>query len=213
MAQWDLCVVTARVESLGRDHIDVARAALAGGCRVVQFRDKAMNTRDLLATAQELRELTRAREARLIINDRVDIALAAGADGVHVGNEDMPVAVARRLMGDAAIVGASVATAAEAEAAAMDGASYVSAGSVFRTGSKPDAGEPIGLEPVRRIKAAVAVPVLAIGGIDRDNVGAVIGAGADGVAVIAAVAEAADMVAATEDLRRHIAEARSSSDH
>ena len=206
-------MVTARVESLGRDHIDVARGALAGGCRVVQFRDKAMNTRDLLATAQELRELTRAREAQLIINDRVDIALAAGADGIHVGNEDMPVSVARRLMGDAAIIGASVATAAEAEAAAAAGASYVSAGSIFRTGSKADAGEPIGLEPVRQIKARVAVPVLAIGGIDGDNVGAVIGAGADGVAVIAAVAEAADMVAATEDLRRRIAEALGSSDH
>lgn len=89
MAQWDLCVVMARVERLGRDHIDVARAALAGGCRVVQFRDKAMNTRDLLATAQELRGLTRAGEARLIVNDRADIALAVGADGVHVGDEDI----------------------------------------------------------------------------------------------------------------------------
>ena len=125
----------------------------------------------------------------------------------------MPVSVARRLRGEAAVVGASVATAAEAEAAAMDGASYVSAGSIFRTGSKPDAGDPIGLEPVRQIKARVAVPVLAIGGIDRDNVGSVIGAGADGVAVIAAVAEAADMVAATGDLRRHIAEVLGSSGH
>lgn len=207
MAPWDLCVVTTRVESLGRDHLDVARAALAGGCRVVQFRDKGMNSRDLLAAAQELRELTGEREALLIINDRVDIALAVGADGVHVGSEDMPVAAARGLMGEAAIIGASVATAAEAAAAAAAGASYVSAGAIFRTGSKSDAGEPIGLEPVRQIRARVAVPVLAIGGIDRDNVGAVIEAGADGVAVIAAVAEAADMVAATEDLRGAIAEA------
>jgi thiamine-phosphate diphosphorylase len=204
----DLCVITQRVPRLGRDHLAVARAALEGGARTIQFREKEMTTRERLAIARELRQLTRAHAAALIVNDEVDVALAVGADGVHLGTDDMPVGIARRLLGSDAAIGASVANVREAQADEAMGATYVSVGSIFATGSKPDAGEAIGLQPLGEIKRAVHLPVLAIGGINCDNVEAAIRAGADGVAVIGAVAEADDMVAATRKLVRLIAAAR-----
>lgn len=208
MIEGGLCVITRRVERLGRDHRDVAAAALEGGARLIQVRDKELSTRRLFEVVLDIRPLVRAAGARLVVNDRVDIALAAEADGVHLGDEDLPAAQARRLLGPQAIVGVSVASAAEARAAEAAGASYVSVGSIFATGSKPDAGRPIGAAAIGEIKRAVEVPVLAIGGIRRDNAAEVIRAGADGVAVISAVAEAADMASATAELLRLIGGAR-----
>ncbi len=208
MIEGGLCVITRRVERLGREHRDVAAAALEGGARLIQVRDKELSTRRLFEVVLDIRPLVRAAGARLIVNDRVDIALAAEADGVHVGDEDLPAAQARRLLGPEAIVGVSVASAAEARAAEAAGASYVSVGPIFATGSKPDAGRPIGAAAIGEIKRAVDVPVLAIGGIRRDNAAEMIRAGADGVAVISAVAEAADMVCATAELLRLIGGAR-----
>jgi len=216
MVEFDLCVITCRgdglkhghMAELKRGHIEVARAALEGGARLIQLREKRMEGRALWGVARAMRALTQKYGAALIVNDRVDIALAAGADGVHLGQEDIPLAVARRLLGPEAVIGVSVSSEEEAEAAEKEGASYVSVGSIFPTASKPDVGEAIGVEPLSRIKRVVGVPVLAIGGVNCDNVQAVIRAGADGVAVISAIAEAEDMVEATSRLKSLIAEAR-----
>jgi thiamine-phosphate pyrophosphorylase len=198
----ELCVITSRTARRG--HLEVARAALEGGARFLQFREKEMTTRELVETAAELRRLTREYGATLVVNDRVDVAPAAEADGVHVGESDLPVAEARRLLGPGAMIGASAATVESARAAEAAGADYLGVGPVFPTGSKPDAGEAIGLTCLAEIKAAVSIPVLGIGGIDAGNVAEVMRAGADGVAVIAAVSEAEDMVAATAELLKAV---------
>lgn len=204
--EFDLCVITRR--SKGRGHLEVARAALEGGARLVQLRDKGMGTRALFEVAQEIRRLASGYGATFIVNDRVEIALAVGAEGVHLGDEDLPVSAARRLMGPQAIMGVSVDGLEKARAAEAEGASYVSVGSIYPTSSKPDAGEAIGLELLGQIKREVGLPVLAIGGISRHNVSEVIRSGADGVAVISAVADAEDMEAAVVELREAILAAR-----
>ncbi len=212
MPDFDVCVITPQPERRGRSHIDIARAALDGGASFIQLRDETVSDRALWEMGWALRRLTRERGATFVVNDRADIALAVEADGVHLGREDLPVESARCIMGRRAIIGASVADSEEARAAEAAGASYVSVGSIFSTASKPDAGAAIGPAAIAEIKAEVGLPVLAIGGINCDNVGAVIEAGADGVAVISAVADAEDMVAAVEHLRRLIGHARHGTD-
>ncbi len=200
MINYDLCVITRAVAHLRRGHLEVAQAALAGGATIIQLRDKELSGKALLALAQEMRKLTRAQQAAFIVNDRLDLALASEADGVHLGQEDIPISVARRLLGAKAIIGASVADADQAREAAAAGASYLGVGPVFPTGSKADAGEAIGLEAITHIKRTVSLPVLAIGGLTCDNVKNIIAAGADGAAVISAVTDAPDMIAATATL-------------
>jgi thiamine-phosphate pyrophosphorylase len=198
-ARWDLYVITDERLS-GRSHEEQARAALAGGAGIIQLRDKTATTRRLYEAALALREMTRAAGALLIINDRVDIALAADADGVHVGPDDLPVAVARRLL-PGRIVGASAGTVEEAVAAERDGADYLGVGAIYEArGSKADAGPPVGPERITQIRAAVRIPVVGIGGIKADNAAPVIAAGADGVAVITGVVAAPDIAAAARAL-------------
>jgi len=206
--RFDLCVITHQLARLGRDHLAVARAALQGGASMIQLRDKEMTTRALVEVAQELRRLTEQNQTTFIVNDRVDVAQAVGADGVHLGPDDMPVTIARRLLGPKAVIGASVADPGEARAAEAAGANYVSVGAVYPTASKANAGDAVGVRAITSVKRVAGVPVLAIGGINCDNVETVIEAGADGAAVIAAVAEADDMVLATEALLTVIHRAR-----
>ena len=205
---YTLCVVTRVVPQLGRGHLEVAAAALEGGARFLQLRDKELGTRDLLALAQELRRLTRVHGAVFVVNDRVDIAWAAEADGVHLGQDDMPAAEARRLLGPEAIIGVSAATVEMARAAQAAGADYLGAGPVYPTGSKVDAGEAIGLARIAELHAAVTLPILGIGGIGVSNAADVIAAGAAGVAVISAVTDAPDMAQATRELRTKVEGAR-----
>lgn len=204
----DLYVVTDEGLSRGRSHVEIARLALAGGADVVQLRDKAMSGGKLLAAAREMAALAREAGALLIVNDRLDVALAAGADGVHLGQDDLPVAEARRLAPRGFIIGASVGSAGEARAAERDGADYVALSPVFGTASKDDAGPGHGLNALTGVKAAVTVPVVAIGGIGPDNLAEVIAAGADGIAVISAVVSQEDAEAAARRLKRLIAEAK-----
>jgi len=202
----ELHVLTDRHWSRGRDALEVARAAIAGGADVIQLRDKEASTRELVSLGQALRELTRATGTRLIVNDRVDVALAVEADGVHVGQDDMPVAIARRLMGPDRIVGASAGTLAEALAAADAGATYLGVGPIYATLGKSDAGAPVGPELLRAIRARVSLPLIAIGGITAARAPEVMRAGADGVAVITAVVNAEDIAAAARALKRAMSE-------
>jgi thiamine-phosphate pyrophosphorylase len=188
----------------GRSHEDVARAAVAGGATALQLRDKESAGRALVATARRLVALANPAGVPVVVNDRVDVALAAGADGVHVGEDDLPVADARRLVGPERIVGASAGTVEEARRAEQEGADYLGVGPVFPTATKADAGEAIGLDGLRKIVAAVRVPVVGIGGITVENAAQVVLAGAAGVAVVSAVAGADDMVEATRRLRQAV---------
>lgn len=183
----------------GRSHLDVARAALAGGAVAIQLRDKEANTRQLMALGRDILQVCRQAGAAFLVNDRLDVALALAADGVHLGPDDLPVAEARRIA-DAVrpglVIGASAGTAEEALTAERDGADYLGVGSIFGTATKPDAGPPVGVERIREIRAATRLPIVAIGGITADNVAQVIEAGAAGAAVITAVSRAQDMRAA-----------------
>jgi len=192
----------------GRSHIEIARAAISGGATAIQFREKGMSTRQMIDIAREIRALTRLAGVTYIVNDRLDVALGVDADGVHVGQDDMPVPLARRLIGKERILGVSVSNLEEALEAEREGADYIGVGSIYATASKPDAGLPVGLGVLTEIARRVSIPVIAIGGINEENVGEVIKGGARGVAVISAVVLAPDMEGATRRLRRRIEEAR-----
>ena len=201
MHPFALYVVTDEVVSGGRTHLECARASVSGGADVVQLRDKVRSGREILEISEEIRAVTARSGTLFIINDRLDIALAAGADGVHLGQEDLPVADARRLAPRPFLIGASVGSAEEALQAERDGADYVAVSPVFSTGSKADAGPGLGLSTVAAVRRAVRIPVVAIGGIGTANAADVVGAGADGCAVISAVLGKADIAAAARYLR------------
>jgi len=200
---WQLYVITDRRLSRGRAQQNVIRAAIAGGADAVQFRDKEASGREFFLEAQALRDLCREAGIAFIVNDRIDVALALGADGAHVGQEDMPARAARELLGPERILGVSVATPEEAIRAAADGADYLGAGPVFEARTtKPDALSPIGAAGLRAICAVGDVPVIAIGGITADNVSEVLAAGAVGVAAISALVFADDVEAAARRLKQ-----------
>jgi thiamine-phosphate pyrophosphorylase len=175
------------------------RSAVAAGAAAVQYRAKASGTREMYREAAALRAL--CRETLFIVNDRVDLALAVGADGVHVGQDDLPCGAARRLLGEAGIVGVSVRSAAEAREAERDGADYVAVSPVFDTRTKPDAAPPCGLDAVRAVSEAVAIPVVAIGGVHLGNARAVIEAGAACLCAISATVRSPDVEA---EIRRFL---------
>lgn len=188
-----LYVITDNTLMPGRGHLEIAQAVLEAGGRILQLRDKRASTRELVQIGMRLRELTRSYNAILIVNDRVDVALAVEADGVHLGQEDMPMLIARRLMGEGAIIGISVETVEEAVKAEAEGADYLGVGPMFSTVTKPDAGSPVGPERLRQIKRQIQIPVFGIGGINHGNFREVLEAGADGVCVIGAIVAAQDM--------------------
>ena len=175
----------------GRDELQIARDALAGGARLIQLRDKTREKGIQLATAKLLRGVCRQQRALFIVNDHLDLALAAEADGVHLGQNDLPVSVVRRLAPPEMILGCSTNNPEEARRAEADGADYVSVGRLFPTGSKGDT-RPATTDTLRAVKAAVSLPVCAIGGINESNIDEVLAAGADMAAVIAAVIAAPD---------------------
>lgn len=176
----------------------VVERAVAGGATMVQLRDKEASTRVLLEEALALLALLRPLGIPLIVNDRVDVALAAGADGVHVGQDDMPALPARRLIGEGLLLGVSVGSEAEARGVDPGLVDYAGIGPVFATATKPDAGAALGLDRVRALRRMLPVPAVGIGGIDAGNAAAVVRAGADGVAVVSAICAAADPQAAAE---------------
>jgi thiamine-phosphate pyrophosphorylase len=190
-----LYVILDRQTSGGRRLDELLDAVLAGGCRLVQLREKTMPPAGLFPLAQALRRRCREAGALFIVNDRVDLALAVEADGAHVGLDDLPAREARRLLPPPLILGVSTHDQDQARRARDDGADYVAVGSMFPTGSKIGF-ELVGPELVRRVRADIPVPLVAIGGITRDNLSQVIEAGADAVAVISAIGSARDPAAA-----------------
>ena len=192
--------------SSGATLASLARAAVDGGATLVQLRDKLGSTRRLVAQARELKAVLAPRSIPLLVNDRVDVALAAAADGVHVGQDDMEPADARRLLGPGAIIGLSVKTVAQAQAAPVEAVDYVCIGGVFATTSKHNPDPPVGVDGLRTILGVIRgraprLPVGAIAGIDATNAAAVMAAGVDGIAVISALSLAPDVVAAARTLR------------
>ena len=186
-----LIVITDRVLAAPRDLTEVVRSALSAGAPAVQLRDKNATARELFEQAIWLRALTREYHARLFINDRLDIALAADADGVHLGPDDIPLVAARAAVPDNFLIGVSTDDPQAAQAAQQRGADYLGCGAVFGTTSKDVAGQAIGTAQLQRVVEAVRIPVVGIGGVDVSNVGAVAATGAAGTAVIGAVMKAA----------------------
>ena len=210
---FDLYVVTDRELSdrelsKGRSDAEVARLAYEGGADVVQLRMKNADGREMLEQANLIRGYADEMCKLFIVDDRVDIAMASGADGVHLGQSDMPLEAARKLMGDDAIIGISVDNVEEAIAAQEGGADYVGVGAVFQTSTKPDAQQGVGLGAVFEVRQAVDIPVVAIGGINRGNIQDVIRAGADAAAVVSAVVAQDDVSAAAHELRDLILKVR-----
>ncbi|HXD13757.1 MAG TPA: thiamine phosphate synthase [Xanthobacteraceae bacterium] len=190
----------------GHDLAELARLCAQGGATLIQLRDKISETRAMITRARAIKKALAPFNVPLVINDRVDVALAAGAEGVHVGQDDMAVEDARKLLGRDAIIGLSIKTVAEADAAPVDLIDYVGSGGVYVTGSKQQKNAPIGPKGLARVIAALHVrapklPVCGIAGIDAGNAAAVIAAGADGVAVISALSLAPDPAAAARVLR------------
>ncbi len=185
-------------------HTDLARAALTGGADVIQLRDKRLDDEALGHLAREIAAMCRSAGAALLVNDRPHVAHAAGANGVHLGRDDLPVADARNMLGAGAIIGATASTLDEALESDASGADYIGFGHVYTTATKEKTGPAVGLEGVRAVCAVVSVPVIAIGGIDAERAARCIAAGAHGVAVVSAVCAAADPVRATRAIVRAV---------
>ena len=183
----------------GRSHIKVAAEAIRGGAKVIQLRDKTDSIRDFFTVAGELRKLCKEHNVLFIVNDSLEVALAVDADGLHVGQDDVPAATARRLLPIDKILGSSVRTVEEAKAAQAEGADYLGVGAMYATATKATA-EVVGPGRIKEIKQEVNLPMVAIGGINKKNLSDVLNAGADAAAVISAIMGAADVEKATRQL-------------
>lgn len=206
--KYGLYVITDEKLSQGLDHVEIASRALAGGADVIQLRDKSCDCSYFGRCAQEINALAREAGALFIVNDRLDIALQCGADGVHIGQGDISLKFARRVAPKGFIIGVSAGTLEEAMEAERDGADYIGLGPIFTTASKDDAGPCCGLDLLRGVKAKVSIPVVAIGGIGLHNAAEVLAAGADGLAVISAVVSQDDVIAAARNLKELIKQKR-----
>jgi thiamine-phosphate pyrophosphorylase len=203
-----LHVITDTVLQSRFSHVELAEMAIAGGADAVQFRQKQGTTRQMVETALRMQEVCARAGVALMVNDRVDIALAAESRGVHLGQDDLPVAMGRKLLGEEVIIGASARTEEKILEAIAEGADYIGFGPVFKTTSKVDAEKPKGLEGLRCMCGLARVPVIAIGGITAETAYQVIRAGAHGIAVISAVCCQEDPEAATRRLVQEIQRAK-----
>lgn len=206
MLDLSLYLVTDRGLALGRETVNIVAAAVRGGITCVQLREKEASTREFIAEARAVKALLAGleRPIPLIINDRLDVALAVGADGVHLGQTDMAISDARRIAGDELIIGISVESVQDAVTAEAARADYLGISPVFATPTKSDTAAPLGLAGVRAIRAAVSLPLVGIGGINQTNAATVLQAGADGVAVVSAIVAAACPRSAAAALHQQI---------
>ena len=207
-----LYLCTDRVLSLGRPITEAVEEAIAGGVTMVQLREKEASTGEFYRIALEVRAVTRRLRVPLVINDRLDIALAAGAEGLHIGQSDLPLSAARRVAGDRLFIGISASTVEEALRAEAEGADYLGVGAVYPTGSKADAGRVIGLKGLEEIRAAVKIPVVGIGGVNASNAAEVMKTGAAGISLISGILSQPDIQAAARNLRTILDEAAAGSE-
>jgi len=197
-------------DTLGlKGEVDAARKAIDGGAKVIQLRDKQRSKGELLAIAKKMADLCHHSNVLFIVNDYLDIALASDADGVHIGQNDLPLSVIRKELPIDKVIGLSTSTAAEARKAESEGVDYVAVGSVFPSPTKPKAPV-VGLERLRQVRKAVSIPIVAIGGINRQNIGQVIETGTNAAAVISAVLNQKDMESATRQMVKEIEKATKS---
>jgi len=181
-------------------HVELTRLAVAGGADTIQFRQKSGSTREMIEIARAMKRVCAEAGAVLIVNDRIDVALAAEADGVHLGQDDFPLPLAREMLGPDKIIGGSAVTRAEAEKCLAEGADYVGFGPVYPTTSKDDAGPATGLTLLKEVVRNISAPVVGIGGIGPSNAAEVLAAGAHGLAVISSICCQEDPAQATRDL-------------
>lgn len=201
---YSLYLVTDRGLAKGRTTLEIVRAAVEGGVTCVQLREKECSTLEFIEQALAVKAFLQDHGVPLIINDRVDVALAVAADGVHLGQTDMPLKAARKILGDSMLIGISAESLEDAVEAESGGADYLGVSPIYATPTKTDTAPPLGLEGLRAIRAAVKLPLVGIGGLNRDNAAEVIRSGGDGVAVVSAIMAAADPAEAARRLRQLI---------
>lgn len=199
-----LYCITAEALSLGRGNLDVVRAMLAGGAKIVQYREKELPMLRQYRQCVEIRKLTADASALLIVDDHVDLALAVGADGVHIGQDDLPIEKARELAGDGMLIGLSTHGPEQALDAAARGADYIGVGPLFETHTKKDVCAPVGLRYLDYVVKNIRLPFVAIGGIKPSNIGAVLEHGAGCAALVTGIVEAKDIASTVSDLRQKI---------
>ena len=208
LIDYSLYLVTDRDLSRGRPLIDVVGAAIQGGVTCVQLREKTCSTREFLTQAVSIKEFLKERGIPLIINDRIDIALVVQADGVHLGQSDMPLELAQRILPETMIVGISAESPEDAESAEKGGADYISVSPVFGTPTKTDTAPPLGIEGIREIRRRVKIPIVGIGGLNEINSADIIRAGADGIAVVSAIMAADNPEETARRLKQTIMQAK-----
>lgn len=196
---WTLCLI-ADAKIAGRNILSHIKEAVEAGVTIVQLRAKTLEIREFLELALQTQEILRTKNIPLIINDRIDVALSSDASGAHLGQEDLPLPLARRIMGRNKLIGTSVNTLEEARQAELHGADYLGVGPVFFTPTKIDQKPILGIPGLKRIRDGVKTPILAIGGITSENAGEIMASGANGIAVVSAILEAKDISAATKEL-------------
>ena len=205
---YSLYLVTDRSQSLGRSNLEVIRAAVEGGATLVQFREKQASAKEFYHEGQKIRDYLKFKHIPMIVNDRVDLALALDADGVHLGQDDIPVDVARRILGPQKIIGASVFTLEEAKIAELLGADYLGLSPIFVTETKPELVRQIGIEGIPSLRDAVRIPLVGIGSISESNAYEAVKAGLDGVAVVSAICSREDPKAAAEAIKAEVMRAK-----
>lgn len=199
-----LYLITDRHQTGGRDLVDVVKEALDGGVKAVQLREKDfLPIRELLKLAEEMRRITKDAKAMLFINGRMDVAMSVEADGIHLGQTDLPVDVVRRIVGNRFMIGVSTHNLIEAKEAEAGGADFITFGPIFKTPSKLKYGKPIGVEALKKVRSGVSIPIYAIGGIKSGNIKHILGAGADGAALISAIIGAKEPKRVVEELLRY----------
>ncbi|VVS91589.1 thiamine phosphate synthase [Desulfoluna spongiiphila] len=201
---YSLYLVTDRGLAKERSILEIVKKAISGGVTCVQLREKACSTREFIDQARALKAWLDQKEVPLIINDRVDVALAVGASGIHLGQSDMHIRDARCLLPEGSLIGISAESQEDALAAERDGADYIGISPVFATPTKTDTAPPLGLEGVRRMRKAIRIPLVGIGGIGLSNGAGVMTAGADGIAVVSAIVAADDPQKAARALKKAI---------
>ncbi|MBW2410333.1 MAG: thiamine phosphate synthase [Deltaproteobacteria bacterium] len=207
---YSLYLVTDRGLARGRSTLDIVKAAVRGGVTCVQLREKDCSTLEFIEQASGIKDFLSDRGIPLIINDRLDVAQAVKADGIHLGQTDMPLDMARAIVEDSMIIGISAESLEDAIEAEKGGADYLGVSPIYATPTKTDTAPPLGLEGLRQIRAAVKIPLVGIGGLNRENAAEVIGNGADGVAVVSAIVAAGDPETAAAELNQLISKAKKS---